>query len=750
MNSIFDTAVGPPIFHDMSASSELNLKIEGMHCASCVSSIEKGVQSLDGVAACRVNLATNSAVVSIDEGKLDRKLVIRRIEELGFKATVGRPDILTANQQETKAAREAFLTAAIVTVPLMVVAMLPMALHRPIIGPLADGLVQAVIAAFVVFYCGRSILHDALVQVRHIRANMNTLIALGTLTAFGWSLYALVLIARGKTEPLYFESAGMIVTLILLGRFLEARAKGKAGEAIRALWALRPSKTTAIINNVEIEIDSDSVREGMIVLVRPGERLPADGQVLEGKPVLDESMVTGESTPIERSPGDGVIGGSLNGNHPFKMKVTAAGEHSYLATIVRLVSEAQSAKAPVQRLADKVAGIFVPIVLGLALITLVAWYLLAPDSPLMIRSTIAVLIIACPCALGLATPTAVLAGTGRAARAGVVIRGGDVLEKVRHVDTVIFDKTGTLTQGELEVVSVKSFGQIAEQSLTRIVGALEGQSEHPVARAIARYMKLQQVDPAVVKNIEAKPGFGLTGECDGRRLLVGSRFLMESENVSFGQSLMQGEREMDQGRTVVYAALDGQVVGFFALTDRVRPDARDIVAHLKKQGIRVTMLSGDNRRTAEGIARSLGLEHYEAEIRPEQKKMMVESYRKVGFSVAMVGDGINDAPALAAADVGIALGAGTDIAAEASDVVLVRTRLMDLRKLFDISVASMRVIKQNLFWAFFYNVVAIPIAAGALYPITGLTLSPMIAAAAMSLSSVFVVSNSLRLSRLEL
>lgn len=734
----------------MARATEINLKIEGMHCASCVNSIERGVQSLDGVNTCRVNLATGSAVVTVEDGKLSPDRLVGRIGELGFRASVGRPDILMANQKETATARRRFSMAAMATIPLMTFAMLPMAIGHPIISAVGDGLIEAVMAAFVLFFCGRSILLDALVQARHRRANMNTLIALGTLTAFGWSIYALALIGRGVAEPRYFESAGMIVTLILLGRWLEARAKGKAGEAIRALWALRPSKTTAIINDVEIEIDSESVREGMIVLVRPGERLPADGTVLEGKPVLDESMVTGESTPVERGPGDSVIGGSLNGNHPFKLTVTAAGEHSYLATIIRLVAEAQSTKAPVQRLADTVAGIFVPIVLGLAVVTFAAWYYYAPESPLLIRSTIAVLIIACPCALGLATPTAVLAGTGRAARAGIVIRGGDILEKVVKLDTVIFDKTGTLTQGELEVVAVKSFGQISEHSLARIIGALESQSEHPVARAISRYLKLQQIDSAAVKNVEARPGLGLTGECDGRRLLVGSRFLMEAEDVSFGQSLMQGEREMDQGRTVVYAAMDGQVVGFFALTDRVRPDARETVAHLKKHGKRVTMLSGDNRRTAEGIARALGLDHFEAEIRPEQKKLMVESYRKVGFSVAMVGDGINDAPALAAADVGIALGAGTDVAAEAADVVLVRTRLMDIKKLFEISAASMRIIKQNLFWAFFYNVVAIPVAAGALYPVAGLTLSPMIAAAAMSLSSVFVVTNSLRLSRLDL
>ncbi len=729
---------------------ELPLNIEGMHCASCVNSIEKGVRSLDGVDSCRVNLAMNSAVVTFDNERLDPEQVIGRIKELGFDAEISTPDVLTRNTEEVAHAWSRFSLALVLTIPLIIAAMWPMVFNGYLASARVDGIIQAAIAAIVIFYAGRSILHDAWIQTVHFRANMNSLIAMGTLTAFGWSTWVLVRIFQGDVESLYFDSAGMIITLILLGRYLEARSKGKAGQAIQALLNLRPSGTTAIIDGSEVYIEAAQVQPGMTVLVKPGERIPADGEITEGQPVIDESMLTGESVPVEKKPGDTAIGGSLNGNVPFQMKVSAAGEKSFLAQVIRLVADAQSRKAPVQSLADKVASVFVPFVIGCALVTLAIWYFVAPDSPLLIRSVVSVLIIACPCALGLATPTAVLAGTGRAARDGIIIRGGDVLEKLSNIDTVVFDKTGTLTYGELEVVDVKTFGHVSEQSLIRLVGSIESQSEHPVAQAIVRRMKRQQVETAVVRNVISEPGFGMTGECDNRQLVVGNRKLMEAREISFGPALMQGEQEMEKGRTVVFAAVDGQVIGIMSLADRLRGDARDLIAELKDSMTKVTMLSGDNRKTAEGVARTLGLDSYEAEIRPDQKKLIVESLRKAGFKVAMVGDGINDAPALAAATVGVAIGSGTDVALEAADVVLVRSNLMDVRKMFEVSRQSMSTIKQNLFWAFFYNVIAIPVAAGVLYPIAGITMSPVLAALAMSFSSVFVVTNSLRLSRLEL
>jgi Cu+-exporting ATPase len=487
-----------------------------------------------------------------------------------------------------------------------------------------------------------------------------------------------------------------------------------------------------------------------VLLVKPGERIPADGEIVEGNPVVDESMLTGESQPVEKKVGDGVVGGSLNDRVPFQLKVVAAAADSFLANIIRMVSDAQSRKAPVQRLADRVAGIFVPIVIGIAILTLAVWLWLAPTNPLLVRSVISVLIIACPCALGLATPTAVLASTGRAAQEGIVVKGGDVLEKLNDVDLVVFDKTGTLTHGVLEVVAVRSFGQFSEHNLLRVVGSIEGQSEHPVAAAIRRHMRSQQIEETTIRNVEARPGFGLVGEYDGRRVVVGNRSLIEAEEVNFGPSLLPGDQEMDKGRTVVYVAIDGLIVGMISLADRIKGEAADLIKHLKASGRQVTMLTGDNRRTAEGVARSLGLDRFEAEIKPGQKRLMVESFRKAGFTVAMIGDGINDAPALAEANVGIAIGSGTDVAIETGDVVLVREELSVIRSLFHLGQQSLRIIKQNLFWAFFYNIIAIPVAAGVLYPAMGITLSPIWAALAMSFSSVFVVSNSLRLNRLDL
>jgi len=734
----------------MVTMKQATLRIDGMHCAGCVRNIETGLGTLDGIERCQVNLATRSAAVSWDERRIDEQHIVERIRELGFGATFGPVDILTSNIREEGLARRRLYMAVAATAPLLAVGMGPMLLGRPFFGQLVDGALTGILAAIVLFYCGRSILSDAWQQTRRFRANMNTLIALGALSAFAWSVYGLAATAAGHPEPLYFESTGMIITLILMGRYLESRARRRAGSAIEELARLRPAVATALINGTEVEIDPASAREGMLLLVRPGERVPADGEIIEGQPSIDEAIMTGESVPVEKKLGSPVIGGSLNGHIPFKMRVTATGEDTFVAGVIRLVSDAQLRKAPVQRLADKVAGVFVPIVLGLAVLTGLIWYLAAPGSEMMVRSVIAVLIIACPCALGLATPAAVLAGTGRGAREGIIVKGGDILEQLAKVDAVVFDKTGTLTQGVLEVTAVKTFGRLSETALVRLAGSVENQSEHPVARAVVRFMNERQVSPTPVRNVETRPGFGVIAESDGRRVLIGNRALMEEQGISFGPSLLQGEQEMEQGRTVVFIAVDGLVAGLLALSDRIRADARELIAQLQSRMKRVGMLSGDSRKTAGGVARSLGLEHFEAEIKPDEKKMIVESYRRAGFTVAMVGDGVNDAPALAAADIGIAVGSGTDVAIEAGDVVLVRPELRLVSRLFNLASQSMKTIRQNLFWAFFYNVVAIPIAAGVLYPVAGLTLSPMLAALAMSLSSVFVVTNSLRLNRIDL
>jgi len=729
----------------MSNLTETTLKIDGMHCAGCVYNIEQTLSHMSGVKDCRVNLVTGSAVVSYETGAATEDGIIQRIAGLGYKARTGTPDILDTNRREEAGARLRFIQSLTVTIPLMVVAMWPMIWGGYIINSLVDGLFQLAAVGAVIVVPGRGIFIDALRQTRHLRANMNSLIAMGTLAAYLWSLYLLA--AAQRTGQLYFDSAAMIITLILLGRFLESRAKGRAGQAIRALMDLRPIKALAVINGIETEIDAATVKPGMNLIVRPGERIPADGVITRGSPYVDESMLTGESVAVEKTEGDAVIGGSLNGSVAFELEVTASGEKSYLASVIRMVTEAQSKKAPVQKLADRVASVFVPIVLLIALVTFGLWYYLAPGSPMMVKSVVSVLIIACPCALGLATPTAILVGSGRAARDGIIVRGGDVLETLSRVNTVIFDKTGTLTYGKLSVLGVKTFGEVSERTLLRMVGSAELQAEHPLAKAIVSHVRWQQIELGRAKNVKAFPGFGVRAEIDGKGIIIGNRRLMAEENVNLGAAQKAGDDEMEKGRTVVFVALEGRVIGLISLADKLRLDADLVVKALKARGKKVHLLSGDTYRTAKGVARAIKVDDFHAEVRPEQKKVVVESIRKAGNVVAMVGDGINDAPALAAASVGVAVGTGTDVAIETAGVVLAKSELSKVTEMFDIAGGTMRVIKQNLFWAFFYNVLAIPIAAGLLYPVMGLTLSPMIAAAAMAMSSLFVVTNSLRLNR---
>ncbi len=734
----------------MSKTEQLSLRIDGIHCASCVATIEKGLAKVDGVDKCRVNLTLNSAVVNFDTALVDQDRIIERISALGFGAQPGDADISELNQKEVQSARRNMRVAVAVAFPLMVVSMLPMFTSGLPMSYALSGAIQLVLATVALIIAGPIILFDAFKQLLRFAANMNSLIAIGTLTAYGWSLYSYISSLRSEsTSQLYFESVGMIIALILIGRFLESRSKMNAGEAIRALSNLRPEKILAVINGVEIEIDAAIAKPGMQLIVRPGEKVPTDGEVTEGNPVIDESLLTGESFPQEKRVGSEVIGGSLNGYFAFKMKVTRTGEASFLNSVIRMVSEAQSRKAPIQRLADKVAGVFVPIVLAIAVTTFAIWFWLAPDSPMLIKSVVSVLIIACPCALGLATPTAVLAGTGRAAREGIIIRGGDVLEDLNDIDTVVFDKTGTLTHGRLDVVGIQTYGKLSERNLIRIIGSTERRSEHPVAHAITRYMDAQQIESRTVREVEALPGFGIKADCDGNQVLIGSRALMEENEVDLGSALEDGTQEMSKGRTVVFAALDGLIVGSVSLADVLRSEASEVVTQLKKADKKVLMISGDNRMTAEGIASLVGVDSFEAEIKPEQKKFIVESYRKSGFKVAMVGDGINDAPALAMANVGVAIGSGANVAREAAGVVLVRPDLNSVIKMFELSALTLKIIRQNLFWAFFYNIAAIPLAAGLFYPMFGWSLSPIVAAAAMAFSSFFVVSNSLRLNRIK-
>ncbi len=729
--------------------TEATFRIRGMHCAGCVATLERGIGNLPGVAEVQVNLATGSARVAFDGAKLSEPTVVETITQLGYNAEPGEPDIVGDAANELRRLRLDAVVAVTLALLLMVVAMGPMIHGGSLFSVEVDSIVQAFLAAIILFGSGRRILADAANQTRHRAANMNSLVALGTVAAFLWSVYAAFVARPPLFDQLYFESAGMIIALVLLGRFFEARARWRAGDSLRSLVSLRPSKALAVINDVEIEIDSDTIQPGMDLIVKSGERLAADGRIRDGEPSLDESLVTGESSPQDKRSGDDVIGGSLNVGQPFRMTVTRPASDSFLAEVLRQVAAAQAAKVPIQRLADRVAGIFVPIVIGIAVITGVTWAIVAPGSPLLVNCVVAVLIIACPCALGLATPTAILVATGRAAREGMIIRSGDLLERLTAISTIALDKTGTLTRGQHAVSEFVSYDPYTLKTVLQLVGALESRSEHPLGRAIFEYCQIQQPTVASSERVTIHPGGGLSGTVDNRQVVIGSRALMVEHDVDVSAA---GEFASDQtarGRSVVFVAVDGALAASVSLSDHLRTDAREAVRSLRER-FQLILFSGDNRRTVGAAARSLGIDAYEAELKPGQKRDAVEVLQRAGETVAMVGDGINDAPALTQADVGIAIGSGTDVAAQSAGVVLVGSELVTLRKLFELSDMTLRTIRQNLGWAFGYNLLALPIAAGVFYPLFAWTLTPMIAAVAMSLSSLFVVLNSLRLARLEL
>jgi Cu+-exporting ATPase len=731
----------------MAKLKKLNLKIGGMHCAGCAAGIEKGLASLEGVSQAQVNFATETAQVTFDEKRRREDEIFEAISGLGYSAQKAEKTQNGA-AEELRAAKSKFISALILTIPIAIVSMTSM-FRSPHTGDhRIEGVILILLTAPVLFYSGREIFRDAYRQTTRLRANMNSLIALGSLAAFLYSGYILLdisFIHSGVEPHFYFETAAVIVTLILLGRFLESRAKGKARDAIGALLKLRPEKGTALIEGREVEVDVGDIRPGLIMIVKAGEKIPADGKVIEGAPYINESALTGESLPVEKKVGDPVIGGSVNGDRPFKFQATDVGEETFLAGVIRLVNEAQNRKAPAQKLADRIAGVFAPIVLGIALMTLIIWFFADRNSSMLLKAPVAVLIIACPCALGLATPTAILAGSGRAARRGIYFRGGDILENTAHATHVIFDKTGTLTEGRCEAVNYQTGDAADDELLFQLAASIESSSAHPLARAIVNKAKSQNIEILPAKNMTELPGMGIKGEIDGLSVIAGSSAAMEAEKIDIGSFAAAAEDDMAKGRTVVYVARDGAVLGYLAIADKIKDEAPAVISKILESGREVMMLSGDNYKTAGSVARQLGISKFEAGIKPDQKALIVETLRRVGNKVIMVGDGINDAPALAAADIGVALGSGTDVAMESADIILVRDNLVALVEAIEISQLTYRVIKQNLFWAFFYNIISIPIAAGVLYPLFGFGLSPIIAAAAMSFSSLFVVSNSLRL-----
>jgi Cu+-exporting ATPase len=756
-------------------TERVDLPVGGMHCGACAARIEKVLNRVPGVENAAVNFATTTATVQYDPAQVGVDELCAAVADAGYTATPPREEIGAQSDEERElrareyaALRRKFWVSAALTLPVLVISMAMWEF------PYRNWLLLA-LSAPVLFWAGGDIYRGAWAALKHRAADMNTLVALGTGAAFLYSLVATIwphaFMATGQMAEVYYEAATVIITLVLLGRMLEERAKGQTGEAIRRLIGLQARTAHVIRDGQETEVLVEQVVVGDLVVVRPGEKVPVDGRVVDGASAVDESMLTGEPIPVEKTAGSPVFGGTLNRTGTFRFEATAVGADTALQRIVRLVREAQGSKPPIQRLADRIAGVFVPVVLMIAIATFVLWFDFGPAPRLnhALMTFVAVLIIACPCALGLATPTAIMVGTGRGAEHGILIRGGEALETAGRVTMVALDKTGTITVGRPSVTDVvmasgvQAFGRSGVQEdnsnslnartperlnadeLLRLAASAEWGSEHPLGDAIVQAAEEKGLRLADATGFDSTPGQGIEATVEGRRVLLGNHRLMEARGIDLAALEETAERLAADAKTPMFVAVDGEAAGLIAVADPIKDGSIPAVQELHDLGLEVVMLTGDNRRTAEAVARQVGIDQVVAEVLPEGKIEEVERLQAEGKVVAMVGDGVNDAPALAKADVGIAIGSGTDVAIEAGDVTLVRGDLAGVPAAIRLSRATMRMIRQNLFFAFVYNVIGIPVAAGLLAAFGGPFLSPMLAGAAMALSSVSVVTNSLRL-----
>lgn len=755
--------------------------ITGMSCAACSARIEKGISGMEGMQQCSVNLLKNSMTVSYDEAELDSGKIIHQVEDIGYGASLhqtqgskttgrGKNGATDAAAAAAKQMKQRLIVSLVFTIPLFYISMGHMA-GWPL-PPWLLGARNHMIFAFTQFLlvlpvliAGGHYFKNGLRNLWHRSPNMDSLIALGSGAAFVYGIYAIYKIAWGFSIEdmdmvetfgmnLYFESSAMILTLITLGKFMEARAKSKTSEAITKLMDLAPKTAKVLRNGQEEEISVDDVQNGDILVVRDGDTVPVDGKITEGFASVDESAITGESLPVDKQTGDPVTGGTINRTGYFQMEATAVGEHTTLSKIIQLVDDATSSKAPIAKLADRVSSVFVPVVITIALLAAILWLLAGQSFEFALSVAISVLVISCPCALGLATPTAIMVGTGRGAAKGILIKSAEALEITHSIDTVVLDKTGTVTQGKpvvTDVIALEADGKTAGENtqayteLLQLAFSLEKMSSHPLAEAIVKKAEACSAAFQEVSDYEMIPGQGIAGTIDKARCLAGNRKLMETNRIDISVAAGLQEKLADEGKTPLYFAQGGKFLGVIAAADVVKPTSREAIARLQEMGMDVIMLTGDNARTAEAIKKQVGIKTVIADVLPQDKEEKVRQLQEQGHKVAMVGDGINDAPALARADVGIAIGAGTDVAIESADIVLMKSDLMDAASAVSLSRAVMRNIKQNLFWAFFYNAIGIPVAAGVLYPAFHILLNPMIGAAAMSFSSVSVVSNALRL-----
>lgn len=745
------------------ANSSVTIPIGGMTCAVCAQRVEKAMKKLNGVTSASVNFASEKATVVYEPQTVRLSAIREAIEKAGYEALeINKEDAADEDRQrkekEIKILQTKLVVSALFSVPLLYIAMAPMITFvrlpfpeglDPMGFPLLYALVELLLVApaIGVGYRFYTVGYKSLWQRS---PNMDSLIAIGTTAAVLYSLYNTWLIANGNfgaVDHLYYESAGVIITLILLGKTLEAISKGRTGEAIKKLMGLAPKTAIIIEDGKEKEIPIDEVEIGDIIVVKPGGKIPVDGSVIEGHTAIDESMLTGESMPVNKKAGDPVYTASLNTTGTIRFRAEKIGSDTALAQIIKLVEDAQGSKAPIAQMADIVSGYFVPVVCVIALVAGIGWYIGTGNIELALTIFTAVLVIACPCALGLATPTAIMVGTGKGAENGILIKGGEALETAHKIDTIIFDKTGTITEGKPTVTDVITIEGVEKNQLLQVTASAEKGSEHPLGQAIVRGAEEKSLEMLPMEHFESLTGRGIEAQMDGQTVLAGNRKLMEERNISLRALEAESDRLAEEGKTPMYVALNGKLSGIVAVADVVKQSSRDAIRELHNMGIEVAMITGDNKKTASAIARQVGIDQVLAEVLPQDKSNEVKKLQAQGRKVAMVGDGINDAPALAQADIGIAIGSGTDVAMESADIVLMRSDLIDVPTAILLSKKTIRNIKQNLFWAFGYNVIGIPIAAGVLYLFGGPLLNPIFAAAAMSLSSVSVLTNALRLKK---